>query len=281
MPKEEEVIDAEVEEVALVPTAVRETQAVNLFGDATPSAVIERATEAANALSAVIEQKSLYTVIQQRKHVNVEGWTLLGSMLGVFPVIEWTRKTDDGWEARATAQTRSGEIIGAAEAMCSRGERTWKNRDDYALRSMAQTRAVSKALRHPLGFIMTLAGFEATPDSEIPTDDPEPIRQGPTLAKPKSWKDVEQLLIAYNDGGETFALFQRFGSAARKYLFGDEDLTNPQKDELFQISARAAYELRETVDPSEFPAPSEADVSKAWAKQLDGAILEPQPQKGD
>lgn len=53
-----------------------------------------------------------------------------------------------------------------------RDERTWKDRDDYALRSMAQTRATSKALRGPLGFIVTLAGFEATPSEEMPADSP-------------------------------------------------------------------------------------------------------------
>ena len=35
---------------------------------------------------------------------------------------------------------------------------------------MAQTRATSKALRLPLGFVMTLAGLEATPAEEMPQD---------------------------------------------------------------------------------------------------------------
>lgn len=277
---QEEIIDVEVVEEAL-PPAVRETHAVNLFGDATPATVIERATEAANALAAVIEDKRLYKQIGQKKHVYVEGWTLLGSMLGVFPIVEWTRQTEDGWEARVVAKTMGGMEIGAAEGMCSRKEQTWKNRDDFAIRSMAQTRAVSKALRHPLGFIMTLAGYEATPESEMSDASVEPVRnETPAgLPKPQSWKDIEELLVVYDKA--TYALFQRFGGAARKYLFGDEDLTNPQKDELFQISARVAYDLRETIDPSEFPLPSESDLAEAWAKQLDGAILEPTTEKGD
>jgi hypothetical protein len=106
--------------------------------------------------------------------VNVEGWTLLGSMLGVFPVVTWTRPVLNeeerpiGWEARVEARTRAGEIVGAAEAECIRSERSWTSRDDYALRSMAQTRAVSKALRLPLGFVMQLAGFDPTPAEEMP-----------------------------------------------------------------------------------------------------------------
>ena len=33
---------------------------------------------------------------------------------------------------------------------------------------MAQTRATSKALRQPLGFVITLAGFDPTPAEEMP-----------------------------------------------------------------------------------------------------------------
>ena len=36
---------------------------------------------------------------------------------------------------------------------------------------MAQTRATSKALRLTLGFVMELAGFDATPADEIPRGD--------------------------------------------------------------------------------------------------------------
>ena len=49
---------------------------------------------------------------------------------------------------------------------------SWAKADDYAIRSMAQTRATSKALRMPLGFVMELAGFDATPADEIPTEPP-------------------------------------------------------------------------------------------------------------
>jgi hypothetical protein len=42
---------------------------------------------------------------------------------------------------------------------------------------MAQTRATSKALRAPLGWIVTLAGYEATPSEEIPLSGPEDAPQ--------------------------------------------------------------------------------------------------------
>ena len=66
------------------------------------------------------------------------------------------------------ARTLAGALVGAAEAQVTRQEQNWRSRDDYALRSMAQTRATGKAMRLPLGFVMSLAGYEATPAEEMP-----------------------------------------------------------------------------------------------------------------
>jgi len=162
----ETIEDGEIvgEEIAL-----REEATPTLFHTNDPVQVLERATAVAVPLAEVVRKQGLVTNIKGREHVRVEGWTLLGSMLGVFPVCVWTRELDKGWEARVEARTRDGAVVGAAEAMCTTDEGTWKNRDSYALRSMAQTRATSKALRQPLGFVMQLAGFEATPAEEMPS----------------------------------------------------------------------------------------------------------------
>jgi hypothetical protein len=158
----------------------------NLFHSTDPAEVIARASQVADVLKNVLAQQGLTKNISGREHVLVEGWTTCGAMLGVVPVVAWTRQTEDGgWEARVEARTMDGRVIGAAEASCSRDENQWKNRDSYALRSMAQTRATSKALRGPLGFIVTLAGFTATPGEEMPADVPEPSgpKYGPAVNK--------------------------------------------------------------------------------------------------
>lgn len=161
-----------------------------------PADFVRKSREIATALVDVVEQQQLFTMISNRKHPRVEAWTFLGSMMGafgsaVFAVEEWTRPVKGrlvgsvyqldpegdrviGWEARVEARTAEGAVVGAAEAMCIRAESTWKNRDDFALRSMAQTRATSKALRQPLGFLMQLAGYDPTPKEEMPTTPPEP-----------------------------------------------------------------------------------------------------------
>src|SRR4029077_1518461 len=108
---------------------------VTLFRSDEPNEIVTRATEYANALAPGIEKRKLSVSIQGRKHVLVEGWTLLGSMLGVFPVLVWSRELENGWEARVEARTLDGRTVGAAEAMCLRSERQWASRDEYALRS--------------------------------------------------------------------------------------------------------------------------------------------------
>lgn len=189
------VVDSTAEEIGteIVPAAPAPAPPT-LFRTDDPVEVIERATAVADALKQIIVSRRLASNIQGREHVRVEGWTTLGSMLGVVPVVVWSRPIENGYEARVEARTLDGRVIGAAEAMCTRDERTWKSRDDYALRSMAQTRATSKALRGPLGFVVTLAGYDATPAEEMPAAQAPvvPATGAPYGAPPIAPMDREQ-----------------------------------------------------------------------------------------
>jgi hypothetical protein len=139
-----------------------------LFRTDDPVEVVVAATKVADALSPIIRDRKLFTTIGNKEHVRVEGWTLLGSMLGVFPVAVSSQQLDGGgYECRVEARTLQGHIVGAAISSCTRDERRWKTADDYAIQSMAQTRATSKALRLPLGFVMQLAGYSPTPAEEM------------------------------------------------------------------------------------------------------------------
>ena len=153
----------------------------------------------ADALMGVVMQKRLYVPIRKKNYLLVDAWTCLGSLVGVFPRTVWSRPVENGWEARVEAVTKDGQVVGAAEAECLRSETRWTNADDYAVRSMAQTRAMGKALRMPLGFIAVLAGFEATPAEEMPAADdsradaraaeeppPRPLRHLPPPSRPRS-----------------------------------------------------------------------------------------------
>ena len=148
-----------------------------LRGD-TPGERLVRARELAAVFKEMVEAdptsfiKQLEFKDHGRKslhpHVKVEGWTLLGQLLDtpVTPVGTVCREIDGGFEAEAEARTLDGAVVGHAVMRCMRTERRWADNDQYALMSMAQTRAAAKALRLPFGWIATLAGYEATPAEE-------------------------------------------------------------------------------------------------------------------
>lgn len=191
--------------------------AVELFPGATPAEVIEQATAVADALKPILSAQDMTSRISGKDHVQIEGWQTLGALLKVTPVCVATRRIEpkakfevkgkkrkwgkvDGrrqvveefdysyevegysWEATVEARTLDGRVIGSADAMCSREEDKWKDADDYAIRSMAQTRASSKALASVLRFVVTLAGYSGTPAEEMPGQ-PDEGRQGAPPAR--------------------------------------------------------------------------------------------------
>jgi hypothetical protein len=160
-----------------------------LFGTSNPRVALEHMAEIARTLVDVIRNQKLSVRISGHEHLTAEAWTTLGGMLGITPVVEWSRPLADGtgWEARVQAvRVSDGRVVGAGESMCSRSESTWAKRDEFALRSMAQTRAVSRALRAPLGQVVTLAGFApaaAEEMSERAAEGPPAASAGPTSAQ--------------------------------------------------------------------------------------------------
>lgn len=163
-----DVLDAEI--VADQPGGELATMPSNLFHSNDPVVVLEQAVRTANALAPVIRNAKLVVSIQGRDYLTCEAWQTLGAQLGVTGVIASTTKLADGWEARCEARTLDGRVIGAADSMCLRDEVSgqWKDADEFAIRSMAQTRAMSRALSSVLRFVPTLAGFAGTPSEEVP-----------------------------------------------------------------------------------------------------------------
>jgi hypothetical protein len=131
-----------------------------------------------NELSRLIVEKKLTTNIQGKNYVNVEGWMFCGSALGLNPVItEVTDLTRRGTEPgqveikyMAKCEVRNintGQLVATGVAICSNFEHSKKRFDEYAILSMAQTRAIGKAYRNLLAWLMKAAGFEATPAEEM------------------------------------------------------------------------------------------------------------------
>jgi hypothetical protein len=157
------------QEVALTGTLEAPQGPRTLFRTEDPVEVLQAAREVASALGPALRDGGMLQRIGQGEHVKIEGWQTLGAMVGVSAHTIWSRELEDGtgWEARAEARTLDGRIVGTAEAMCTKAERNWARRESHELRSMAQTRAMSKALAAPLRFIVTLSGLSGTPAEEV------------------------------------------------------------------------------------------------------------------
>lgn len=167
--------------------AVRAVAEIGLLRD--PDKVLEEAHKAAAALGRVIAGKPRKVVFNGKQFLEVEDWVLLGQFYGVSGKTEWTRQIEvgeaKGWEARVVVvDQRTGSEVGGAEAMCLNTERNWKSKDDFQLRSMAQTRALSKALSARLRWIPVLAGYSGTPAEEmVAADEGGERMKAPTSAE--------------------------------------------------------------------------------------------------
>jgi hypothetical protein len=161
--------------VVLQPSAVTTQQRKGFF-DATPKEQVAQATEIANVLSSVIEKQGLFSNISGKKYIKAEGWQTLGTFLGVVPREKSVVRLGDGsYEAYIEiVKFRDGTIVGGGSAICSRKEKRWANADEYAVRSMAITRATGKAFRVGFSWIVTLAGYQPTNEEEMPEEAPKP-----------------------------------------------------------------------------------------------------------
>lgn len=139
-----------------------------------PQKDIENAQKAAKALMAVIAATKPLEM-NGKRYLYFEHWQTVGQFFNSTVGIEWTKELIEGeqfygYEAKAVIYNPQGIVVGGAESMCTIDENNWSNKPKFQLKSMAQTRAMAKALRSRFGFIAVLAGVEATPAEEMMGD---------------------------------------------------------------------------------------------------------------
>lgn len=141
-----------------------------------PADIVKFGTDSANMLKEVVKSAKLNVRIGTKEYLMFEGWQTVARFFGYTVGTVWCEQVKDsdgkitGYVARSAVKDKNGVEVSAAESSCGRDEKTWASRDDYALRSMAQTRASAKALRQVLSWVVTLAGFSGTPQEEMPDD---------------------------------------------------------------------------------------------------------------
>jgi len=126
----------------------------------------------ANDLKHFIDHNRLSSDVQGKQFVNVEGWQYAGSRLGIVPIIEEVQCVSTGDEIKYTAKVslfelKTGYTVGAGFAICTNKESGKKFYQEFAIMSMAQTRAVGKAFRNTVAWLIRAAGYEPTPAEEM------------------------------------------------------------------------------------------------------------------
>jgi hypothetical protein len=146
-----------------------------LLAIANPKQMVAFYTEIANELSAVVESKGLYTVIQGKKFLQAEAWETIIALDGANPIIEYCVPIRDGdellgWEAKARIE-KNGEIQATGIMVCGVDDFPCRGKTGLAMwragMSSAQTWAMAKAGRQKYAWVVTLAGYAPTPADEM------------------------------------------------------------------------------------------------------------------
>lgn len=232
-------------------------------------------TDAANLCKEIVVATA--TNIQGRKYVTVEGWQAIAIAHGCSAGARDVEKIEGGVRAIGEIRRMSdGAIISVAEGFVGEDEETWyggKNRygkvlpkrNDYAIRAMAQTRAISRACRSAFAHVVVMmnAGLATTPAEEVP-DGGFDDRGGQTVEnKPQ----------------------QRHQPPAQQQSKPEEVISDDQRQILMQLATTAGVDARQLCTKARVSAVKDIpasmfDAAKEWLsgklKQADQA-----PQSDD
>lgn len=112
-----------------------------------------------------------------KQYLKAEAWQYLLGQLGLFPSCDCitmvhTNKDGEqefkGVKVEVTLTSKDGLQL-CKSMMVARTDEDWlKDKPEYAVYGLAQTRAISRAARNVYGWVAVEAGFEATPWDEMP-----------------------------------------------------------------------------------------------------------------
>lgn len=141
-------------------------------------------TEAADICKEIVVACS--STIQGRRFVSVEGWSAIAVAHGCTLSARDVEKVEGGVRAIGEVRRMSdGQLIATGEGFVGEDEATWyggqsrgktlPKRNDYAIRAMAQTRAMSRAGRTAFAHVVVMmkAGLATTPAEEMVVYDGE------------------------------------------------------------------------------------------------------------
>jgi len=133
----------------------------------------------ANDLTKFIRENKLCQNIQGKEYALVEAWQYAGARLGILAIVDQVTNVSTDNELKYQSKVnlyslKTKQVIGGGFAICSNKEQGKKYYQEFAIASMSQTRAIGKAYRNTLAWIIKAAGYEAMPAEEMEGDDNAP-----------------------------------------------------------------------------------------------------------
>ncbi len=176
------------------------------------AATYRLSTDAAEIARAIVMQTAI--PIQGRKYVKVEGWQAIAVAHGCTASARGVERIEGG--VRAIGEVRrmdNGAVIAEAEGFVGEDEPVWfggvlgsktlPKRSDFAIRAMAQTRAISRACRSAFAHVVVMIDKEL---GTTPAEEMQGVIQGEefpdedALAGLKRWaSDQKGALAAFTD----------------------------------------------------------------------------------
>lgn len=105
-------------------------------------------------------------------YLLAEAWLYLAHIKGLIPSVKTHnfKMDDDIACVEATCElkdAKTNEVVSTSVMVASSDESFLQDKPLYAVYGMAETRAISRAVRNVYGYIAKGAGFESTPASEV------------------------------------------------------------------------------------------------------------------
>ena len=159
---------------------------------------MDRAKELSQQLIEFVKRNNLSIDIAGNNYLMVEAWQFIGTQMGLTDVVQscdpiapFEDPKEIKYKAVVDIVNQLGVVVSRGFAWCSSKESKKARFEEYAIASMAQTRAIGKAYRNINAWIVKMAGYEATPAEEINKDSMEA-----DLSKSK-----QQVLKVLNENG--------------------------------------------------------------------------------
>jgi hypothetical protein len=154
-----------------------------------PSLQMRMATDVAGVCREIVTKTAIG--IQGKKYIRVEGWEAIATCYGCVAGARDVEKVTGGMRAIGELRRiQDGVLIATAEGFVGEDETTWyggekelwdkverqtvkkqmPKRSDYAIRAMAQTRAISRVCRSAFAHVVVLidSNLSTTPAEEVP-----------------------------------------------------------------------------------------------------------------